>query len=313
MMIKSYSDIATDADLWADWLMTDRFCNDEDVETSLRAALTVDIDRLLDQAGLQTGMTLLDAGCGDGAVALRAIERIGAGLCVSMVDVSPKLLARAGQRAKDAGVFTQCEFVQSSLPSLPMPAASVDAVTTRSVVCYLDDKMAALSEMFRVLKPGGRISLAEPIRRDEAFEVCSLRKLVAMNPAAPENRFFELMHRWKRTQFPDTEAEAARVPMTNFSERDLVSFAMRTGFEAVHMEFHIDVTQQPYYQSWETLLDSTPFPWTPPLRTVMAEQFSADERLLFEQVVRSRIGQTNLQSVDRVAFLSARKPLPNTN
>ncbi|QGZ65675.1 class I SAM-dependent methyltransferase [Paraburkholderia acidisoli] len=309
MTIASASDITANADLWADWLMSDRFSNDAEVERSLRAALNADIDRLLDAAALRAGMTLLDAGCGEGAVALRAIERIGSELDVLMVDVSPRLITRAIQRAEEAGVQAQCAWIRSSLPALRVPDACVDAVTTRAVLGYLPDKTAALAEMFRVLKPGGRISLAEPIRRDEAFEVCSLRTLVAMNAAAPENRFFELMYRWKRTQYPDTEAEAARVPMTSFSERDLVGFAMQAGFEAIHMEFHVDVTRPPQHQSWDTLLDSTPFPWAPTLRTVMAEQFNAEERALFEQVMRSRIGQTNLLSVNRMAFLSARKPL----
>lgn len=302
------SNTEADADLWADWLLRGRFSNDRNVERALRASIEPDVDLLLDRAQLRDGMTLLDVGSGDGAVALRAIERVGASLNVFVTDISPKLLASATERARERGVQDQCTFLQCSAQSLHLVAdASVDAVTTRAVIGYLPDKQAVLREFYRALKPGGRISLAEPIRRDEAFEVCALRTLVEANPDAPDNLFFRLLHRWKRTQFPDTEAEAARTPMTNFSERDLVNMAMQAGFVDIHMEFHIDVGQ-PLSWSWDALLDSTPLPWSPTLRQLMAQEFDAQEQRMFEQVMRSQMCLRDMRQVNRMAFLSARKP-----
>lgn len=301
-------DTKTTPDLWADWLVSKRFSGSATVEQALLASIERDVDRLLDHAQLQAGMTLLDVGSGDGTVPLRAIERVGAQLYVHMTDVSPCLLEHARERARERDVESQCRFSLCGAQSLEaIPDASVDAVTTRAVIGYLPEKVDVFREFFRVLKPGGRISLAETIRRDEAFETCSLRKLVEAAGDAPEGRFFALLHRWKRTQFPDTEAEAARMPMTNFSERDLVSFAMQAGFVDIHMEFHIDIGAS-ISNTWESLLDSTPFPWAPTLRTCMAEQFSAQERQLFEQVMRSEVGAGQLRAASRMAWISAVKP-----
>jgi len=305
----SFREAEADPDQWANWLMRDRFSNDPDVERDLLATIEKDVDRLLEHAGLQPGMTLLDVGSGDGTVALRATERIGPELKVYVTDVSPRLLEYARQRLLARGVDSQCSFSRCAAQSLHAIAdSSVDAVTTRAVIGYLPDKMAVLREFWRVLKPGGRISLAELIRRDEAFEVCALRKFVESAPDALENRLFHLLHRWKRTQFPDTEEDALRLPMTNFSERDLVSFAMNCGFEDVHMELHIDIGPA-IGASWDALLESAPFPWSPTLRTLMNEQFSAEERLLFETVLRSDIGAGRMRTATRMAFLSATKPI----
>jgi arsenite methyltransferase len=295
-------------DLWADWLLHDRFSGDETVRQALCESIERDVDRLLDLAKLRQGMTLLDIGSGDGTVALRAIERVGANIGAHLTDVSPRLLDYAQQRARERGVESQCRFALCGAQSLnAIDDASVDAVTARAVIGYLPEKAAVFREFYRVLKPGGRISLAEIIRRDEAFEVCSLRKLVEASGDAPGSQFFALLHKWKRTQFPDTEAEVARMPMTNFSERDLVSLAMQAGFADIHMEFHIDIGA-PVSHTWDALLDSTPFPWAPTLRTCMAEQFSAEERTLFEQVMRSEVGKGQMRTATRMAWISATKP-----
>ncbi|MBN3852326.1 methyltransferase domain-containing protein [Paraburkholderia sp. Ac-20340] len=302
------TEMAAAPDLWADWLLHKRFSNDANVESALRSSIETDVDRMLDHAQLKAGMTLLDVGSGDGTVGLRAIARVGAALNVHMSDVSPTLLDHAKQRTHDAGVASQCRFSLCDAQALTViEDACVDAVTTRAVIGYLPDKLAVFREFYRVLKPGGRISLAEPIRRDEAFEVCSLRKLVEAGRDAPENRFFSLLHRWKRTQFPDTEEALATMPMTSFSERDLVSCAMLSGFTDIHMEFHIDIGAA-ISRSWDSMLDSTPFPWAPTLRRVMDEQFSVEERQLFEQVLRSDIGAERMRTATRMAYISAAKP-----
>lgn len=302
-------DTGADADLWTDWLPGKRFSNDLNVERALHASIEPDIDLLLERVQLRDGMTLLDVGSGDGTVALRAIERVGASLKVFLTDISPKLLSRAKERARERGVARQCTFVQSSAQSMhAIAGASVDAITARAMIDHLPDKPAVFHEFYRALKPGGRISLAEPIRRDEAFEVSALRSLVEANADAPGNLFFRLLHRWKRTQFPGTEAEAVHTPMSSFSERDLVNIAMQCGFVDIHMEFHIDVGLS-LFGSRDTVLDSTPLPWSPTLRQLMAEEFDAQEQRMFEQVMRSQMGLRDMRAVNRMAFLSARKPV----
>lgn len=64
------------------------------------------------------------------------------------------------------GGLDRCRFVRAAAEDLgPIPDASVDVVTTWSVLIYVADKRRAFAEFFRVLKPGGRASLFEPINR----------------------------------------------------------------------------------------------------------------------------------------------------
>jgi arsenite methyltransferase len=265
-------------------------------------------DRVLDAAQLAPGKTLVDIGTGDGLIAFRAIEQVGAALRVYLADVSSMLLEHCRSIAHTRGVESQCTFIQCSADALQdIPDESVDAVTARAVIAYLPEKTTVLREFHRILKPGGRLSIAEPIRRDEAFETLSLRKFIEAGPAVSDDRFFRLLHRWKATQLPDTEEGIAANPMTNFSERDLVRYALESGFSDIHMEFHIDVARS-LLSTWELLLKSTPFPWSPTLATFLANECTDDERMLFETIFRPRVDSGQLFGPERTAYLSATKP-----
>jgi arsenite methyltransferase len=296
-------------DLWANWLLHERFADDPVHERAMRAEIAQYADRVLDAAQLAPGMTLVDVGTGDGVVAFRAIDRVGPSLRVLCTDVSPSMLQHAESVATQRAVRDQCTFLQCSAEALnDIPGESADVVTTRAVLAYLPDKIAVLREFRRILKPGGRVSIAEPIRRDEALEANSLKKFVDAHPAGSDDRFFRLLHRWRAAQFPDTEESISSNPMTNFSERDLVRYALDNGFADIHMEFHIDVARS-QLTTWDLVLKSSPFPWAPSLEKLMLEQFTAEERQFFEQVFRPRVDSGQLFGAERIAYLSARKPL----
>jgi arsenite methyltransferase len=296
------------SDFWTNWLLRDRFGDDPVHEQGLRAEIARISDRVLEAAQLTPGMTLVDVGTGDGLVAFRAIDRVGPTLRVLLTDVSESMLQHCASIATQRGVRDQCTFLQCSAEALKDIAdTSADIVTTRAVLAYLPDKIAALREFRRILKPGGRISIAEPIRRDQAFETSSLKKFVDALPAGSDNHFFRLLHRWKATQFPDTEESISKDPTTNYSERDLVRYAMDTGFTDIHMEFHINVAPSPF-TSWDVLLKAAPIPWAPPLGKMLLEQFTVEERQLFEQVFRPRVESGQLFGPERTAYLNARKP-----
>ncbi|MFM0631797.1 class I SAM-dependent methyltransferase [Paraburkholderia xenovorans] len=275
----------------------------------MRTEIAQIADRVLDAAQLGSGMTLVDVGSGDGLVAFRAIDRVGPSLRVFLTDVSASLLQHSESVATQRGIRDQRTFLQCSAEALrDIAEASVDVVTTRAVLAYLPDKIAVLREFRRILKPGGRVSIAEPIRRDDAFEASSLKKFVDALPTGSDDQFFRLLHRWRSTQFPDTEESISKNPMTNYSERDLVRYALDTGFTDIHMEFHIDVAPS-QVTSWDVLLRTSPLPWAPPLGKLPLEQFTVEERRFFEQVFRPRVESCQLFGAERIAYLSARKPL----
>jgi len=296
------------SDVWSDWLLHNRHGNNAAFNLIMRPAIIRYADRVLDGAQLRAGMTFADIGTGDGLLAFRAIERIGPSLNVIMTDISAPMLHHAQTISQQQGTQSQCTFLLCSAEELhAIPDASVDVLATRAVLAYVHDKSKALSEFYRVLKPGGRISFAEPILRDDALIVCALKKALDQETASNANLFMRLMHRWKSAQFPDTEEKINANPLTNYTERDLVKLAHDAKFTEIHLELHIDVAET-LITSWDVYLTCSPHPLAPSLSVVMAEQFSAEERDFFEKSMRPTIENDRLSIATRMTYLTATKP-----
>jgi ubiquinone/menaquinone biosynthesis C-methylase UbiE len=293
-------------DPWFDWL-THRRQGGARIGESAGRDVERYRERVLDGAQLKKGMTLVDVGTGDGLIAFGAIARVGPSLQVTLTDISPALLHRAEEVAAGLGVRGQCMFLQGTAERSPgIASESVDVVTMRSVLVYIADKAAVAREFHRMLKPGGRISIAEPIYRDEALNLESLARQLASQPEGPATRDNRLFLRWKSAQMPATLPEIEANPLTNFSEHDLVTIFERAGFGEIHLELHID-TRRLAAQSWESILDAAPRPNTPTLREVLASRFTVDERHHFESLLRplAEGGQTFYR--DTMAYLTAVK------
>jgi arsenite methyltransferase len=302
------SDSDPDSDLWSDWLLHVRHGGDPAADRAVRAETRRFADRVLDGARLVPGMVLADIGAGDGLVAFRAIDRVGPGLRVILTDISAPLLRHAEKIAVERGVAARCRFVEAPAERLDGIAdASVDALAMRAVLAYVADKPAAMKEFHRVLKPGGRLSIAEPIFRDEALAARALKAVIDARPPGFREPFMPLLHRWKAAQFPDTAEKIAASPIANFSERDLVRFAQGAGFTGIHMEFHID-TAEATAPSWQAFLASSPHPWAPPLTQILENHFSPEEREFFEPMLRSMVEAAQFKGVARIAYLTAGKP-----
>jgi arsenite methyltransferase len=109
---------------------------------------------------LRPGETVLDLGSGPGLDALLAAKQVGPTGRVIGVDMTPEMLERARATAARAGA-TQVEFRQGRLEALPVEDASVDAVTSNCVINLVPDKAAVFREVARVLRPGGRVVVAD--------------------------------------------------------------------------------------------------------------------------------------------------------
>ena len=296
-------------DVWSQWLLHRRHGGDADYEQAMRAMVERYVERVLDGARLEAGQTIADVGAGEGLLALRAIERLGGALRVWLTDVSEPMLRHARAQALERGVADRCTFVRAAADRLEgIDDASLDVVLTRSVLAYVPDKIGALREFHRVLRPGGRISLAEPVFQDEAVAAQAIRAVIESKPPAAVSPLMPLLHRWKAAQFPDTEEKIRASAIASYSERDLVRFAQNAGFAEVHLELHIDSFPS-IVRSWEVFVNSAPHPLAPPLSVIMAEQFTAEERELFERSMRPVIEDPRAVSTDRMAYLTAHKPL----
>ena len=296
------------ADLWSHWLLHMRDADDPQFRQSVYTSIDRYIDRLLAGARPAPGETIADIGSGEGLVAFRAIERVGPSLKVWLTDVSEPMLRHAEEHAIERGVRGQCAFLRCPADRLEgMADASMDVVVTRSVLAYVHDKTAALREFNRVLKPGGRISLAEPVMQDDALAARAMKAVIDSKPPEGVSPLMVLLHRWKSAQFPDTEEKIRRSAITNYSERDLIRFAQGAGFVDLHLELHIDVVPS-LVRTWEVFVNSSPHPLAPPLSAIMAEQFTAEERELFERSMRPVIEDPNTVAIDRMVYLTGRKP-----
>lgn len=299
---------APKSDLWSDWLLRHRHGGDPNVAKLIRRLTENYADRVLSGVQINPGMTLLDIGTGDGLVALRAISRIGPSLQVILTDVSAPMLKHVEELTFQREVRNQCTFVECSADKLDGVAdASVDIVTTRAVLAYVSDKVSAFREFFRVLKPGGHISICEPILRDDAFAVYALKQMLDAKPPEPRDLLMDLQYRIRSVQFPDTIEKISQSPITNYTERDLVRLAQGTGFSNVHLEFHID-THPTILSNWETFLGTSPHPLAPPVRQIIAEHFTEEEWRFFEEKFRPIVEAGQSVTADRVAYLTARKP-----
>jgi arsenite methyltransferase len=307
----SAKDVVPQQDVWSEWLLHCRHAGDPAYDRVVREAIAGYARRVLDGARLAPGMTVADIGAGDGLVGFCGIDRIGPSLRLVLADISAAVLRYAEAAAVERGVRDQCTFLQCSAEKLTgIPDASIDVVTTRAVLAYVSDKRAALREFHRVLKPGGRLSIAEPIFRDDALKAIELRKMVDGQipiPADPFRPLLPLLHRWKAAQFPDTEEQMAQNPITNYSEHELVRFVEAAGFAGVDLAFHVE-TVPSNITSWDVFLGFSPHPWAPALAVILAAQFTPAERQLFEQVLRPLVEARQFCTTERIAYLTAEKP-----
>jgi ubiquinone/menaquinone biosynthesis C-methylase UbiE len=107
-----------------------------------------------DAAGVGPGQRVLDVACGTGALARTVTARVGASGAVLGLDANPQMLAVARR------LHPSIEWLEGRAEALPLPAASVDAVVSQFGLMFFDDRVAALREMARVLRPGGRLAVA---------------------------------------------------------------------------------------------------------------------------------------------------------
>jgi ubiquinone/menaquinone biosynthesis C-methylase UbiE len=263
-------------DAWARWLLERRHGADpHELERVLRT-LTDVREHVLDHARIAAGEVVLDVGCGDGLIAFGALQRVGEQGRVIFSDISQDLLDHCRSLAESLGRLDQCTFVRASAEDLGVLAdASVDAVTTRSVLIYMKDKPGALREFHRVLKPGGRLSIFEPINRFAYPE--PPHRFMGYDVTPVQDLAMKLLAAYARAQ------SVCENTMLDFDERDLLRYAEGAGFVEVQGDLHLEVV--PYASarmvhptsSWEAFWRSAPNPLAPTLEEALAQGLTPAE------------------------------------
>jgi len=258
-------------------------------------------DKVLSNANLAEGETLLDVGCGDGLIGFGALEKVKTSKVI-FSDISQELLNHVQTIAREMGVLSRCQFLLASADDLSaLDDASVDIVTTRSVLIYVSAKQRAFKEFYRILKPKGRLSIFEPINR------------FASPTHAPPHMFWgydvtpimEIAQKvkavYQRLQPLDTD------PMLDFDERDLIAFAEKAGFREIHLELHAEV-KPPTEGDWEAFLRVAGNPKIPTLEEAIQQALTPDEAEAFIAHLRPLVVERK-QGISRsaVAYLWAVK------
>jgi len=295
--------VRDNTDIWAQWLLDRRHGGNRQLLQATLNHLYPIRDRVLNSARLEDGSTLLDVGCGDGLIAFGALQR--SPTCrVVFADISQDLLDHAASLASEMQVADRCTFLCASADDLSgVQDSATDAVTTRSVLIYVNEKQRAIQEFHRVLKPDGRLSVFEPINRFGepqpahlfwGFDVTPIVEIAAKVKAV-----------YQRLQPLDAD------PMMNFDERDLITYVEQAGFREVRLELEVEI--KPFAElhdwnlTWEAFMRTAANPRIPTLEEAGEQVLTGAEMARFAAHMRPLVESRAGTYRSAAAYLSARK------
>lgn len=288
-------------DRWYRWLRDVRFGGvTAQRDKDLTGFLYPVRDTVLDKAQLTPGDTLLDVGTGDGLIAFGALERLGPSGRVIFSDISQDLLDHCRAAAGAEGQLDRCRFVLAPADRLAaVPDGTVDVVTTRSVLIYVKDKAQAMREFYRVLRPGGRVSLFEPIN------------VLMHRPGS------DLFNGYDMGPVKDLAAKVGALytaiqplgedPMVDFDDRDLVRHAEDAGFPEVGLELRVSVTARREPVPWDVFVRMSGNPLIPTVGEAMEQVLTPAEAARFAGHLRPLVESGTGERRRALAYLTAAK------
>ena len=238
-------------------------------------------ERLLDLLRIPSGGRMLDVGCGNGAVTLRAANKVGSKGRVTGSDIAEAML-RMGQ-AKADEEKTDVTFCQMDAERLGFTNASFACVTCAFSLFQFQDMDQALTEMWRVMKPGGRLGLSNW-----------------------GSGYFTPIASLQRDLFREYGIKPLLVNPLVFEPAKLRKLLTRTGYTAVKL---VEETDEVWFETpeqvWAFNLDMGPFP------IMLRQQLSADQQRKlnhhFIAMLKNLVSDQGIKSTFHLIYALARK------
>lgn len=285
-------------DIWIQWLLKGRFGGDPERMKKMFDWLHPVRDKVLSHINVEAEEILLDVGCGDGLIAFGALEKFEK--CrVIFGDISEDLLNHVQGLTQQMNLQDRCQFVHASADDLSVLGdESVNAVTTRSVLIYVSAKQQAFKEFYRVLKPGGQLSIFEPINRFAFPEPANRFEGYDVTPVVEIAQ--KLKEVYERIQPSGLD------PMGDFDERDLIAHAEKAGFKEIHLELQVEI--KPADEAdWSELMHTAWNPKIPTLAEAMQQALTSDEAETFIHHLRPLVESKQGIQRSSIAYLWAVK------
>jgi arsenite methyltransferase len=251
---------------------------------------------VLHGAHLKSDARVLDLGAGTGLLAWAACRRVVTGSVVAL-DLSRDTLLELGRHVGHEPSGGAPSAVQGEVLRLPFGSQTFDAVVARSVLIYVQDKQAAAAEVYRVLRPGGRVSIFEPInaaprRYGQGDE--EVPDDLRPHHAAVQETFQGQSEHWHS--------------MMDFDERDLANCFTTAGFSAVGLVYELlDIT---YTMSEEQARRSIAMRGNPTAPTWVESAYHAlgpKAEDYLRKLLQSRTARPT-RTINAVAYVSASRP-----
>ena len=219
-------------------------------------------ERMLDLARIGPGSHVVDVAAGAGEQTIRAARRVGASGRVLATDISPGILRHAQRAAHEAGLTNVETLELDGEQHDTLPAASLDAATSRVGLIYFPDQHRALQGLHRCLKPGGRISVVtySTPQKNEFFSIpVSIIRRRAQLPAPVPGQPGPfslggdgvLAQVLQSAGFRETTVEAIDCPVILPSAAECVRFE-RESFGALH-QMMSGLTEDERADTWEEI------------------------------------------------------------